>query len=279
MTREPAPRGSAARQPPSAPESAGPASEPAAEAALAALRRVAAAASVARRLQGDVELGLLRSVVEAAASLFDAQAASIAVYDADVDRLVFRVAAGAQGAGVLGVSVPPGTGLVGSVFTSGNAVALADVAADPRFDLATAQRTGYVPRSLAAVPLVDSSARVGVLQVLDKRSAAAFSDHDMQLLGAFAQQAAAAIRAARLGRDSRSILAGAIESVADGRLEAHQLDALVESAAEQLDGDLDGDGPFWELVDHVAQVRQRDEPDAALAGEVLEIVARHLTVR
>jgi GAF domain-containing protein len=279
MTREQAPRGAEAGQPPSAAASASPASEPAAEAVLAALRRVAAAAAVARRLQGDVELGLLRSVVDAAASLFDAQAASIAVYDADADRLIFRVAAGAQGAGVLGVSVPPGTGLVGSVFTSGTAIALADVAADPRFDLATAQRTGYVPRSLAAVPLVDGAARVGVLQVLDKRSAAAFSDHDMLLLAAFARQAAAAIQAARLTRDSRSIVAGAIEWVVDGRLEAHELDALLESAAEQLDGERDGEGPFWELVDHVAQARQRDEPDAALAGEVLEIVARHLTVR
>jgi GAF domain-containing protein len=251
----------------------------AAEADLTALRRVAAAAAIASRLQGDVELGLLRSVVDAAASLFDAQAASIAVYDEDVDRLVFRVAAGAQGAGVVGVSVPPDAGLVGSVFTSGEAVALADVGADPRFDLATAQRTGYVPRSLAAVPLVDGDARVGVLQVLDKRSAAAFSDSDMQLLGVFAQQAAASIRAARLGRDGRGIVAGAIQSLADGRLDAPQLDALLERATEPLDGDGTGQGPFWELVDEVARARRRGEPDAALAGELLEIVARHLTVR
>jgi GAF domain-containing protein len=253
------------------------------EASLAALRRVAAAAAVAQRLQGDVEQGLLRSVVDAAASLFDAAAASIAVYDADVDRLVFRVAAGAQGARVVGISVPPGAGIVGSAFASGEAIALADVAADPRFDLATARRTGYVPRSLAAVPLLDGDVRVGVLQVLDKRSAAGFSERDMRLLEAFARQAAAAIEAARAARDSSSVVAGAIASVADGRLDAPQLDALLGSVDAQLDGDRDddrdGEAPFWGLVDRVAQARQGGESDAALAGEVLDIVARHLGPR
>ena len=71
--------------------------------------------------------------------------------------------------GVIGVSVPPSKGIVGYVFSTGQAIALSDVLADPRFDQATAQRTGYVPRSIAAVPLIDGATTVGVLQVLDKR--------------------------------------------------------------------------------------------------------------
>jgi GAF domain-containing protein len=283
VTGEPVTPGPAAGPASSEGSTTNPAPASAPEASLAALRRVAAAAAVAQRLQGDVEHGLLRSVVDAAASLFDAAAASIAVYDAAIDRLVFRVAAGAQGASVVGVSVPPGAGIVGSAFSSGEAIALVDVAADPRFDLATAQRTGYVPRSLAAVPLVDGDVRVGVLQVLDKRSAAGFSERDMRLLEAFARQAAAAIEAARAARDSSSVVAGAIASVADGRLDAQQLDVLLESAVAQLDDDRDddrdGEAPFWGLVDRVAQARQRGESDAALAGEVLDIVARHLGPR
>ena len=41
---------------------------------------------------------------------------------------------------------------------------------DPRFDRATAERTGYVPRSIAAVPLIDGENTLGVLQVLDKHT-------------------------------------------------------------------------------------------------------------
>jgi GAF domain-containing protein len=248
-----------------------------AEVTLALLRRTARAAVVARRLQGDVELRLLQSVVDAAAALFEAEAASIAIYDPAADHLVFRVAAGARGAGVIGVTVPPGRGIVGHVFASGEAVALSDLAADPRFDLATARRTGYVPRSLAAVPLVDRGARVGVLQVLDKRSSAAFSGRDMELLAVFARQAAAAVEAARLDRDSEALLRGAITGVAATMLDGDAIETLMAAVSDELS--VTSDGRHEELVDRVASARGRSEEDAALAGEVLRIADLHLGSR
>ena len=62
-------------------------------------------------------------------------------------------------------------------------ISLSDVVSDPRFDRATAARTGYVPRSIAAVPLVDEGEPVGVLQVLDKHTSPTFSLRDMELMG------------------------------------------------------------------------------------------------
>jgi GAF domain-containing protein len=248
-----------------------------AEVTLALLRRTARAATVARRLQGDVEQQLLQSVVDAAAALFEAEAASIAVHEPGSDRLVFRVAAGARGAGVIGVTVPPGRGIVGHVFASGEAVALSDLAADPRFDLATARRTGYVPRSLAAVPLVDRGTRVGVLQVLDKRSSAAFSERDMELLAVFARQAASAIESARLGRDSQALLRGAIAGVAAGALDERAIESLVAAAADELDGRTDD--PYGALVERVAAARGVSGEEAALVGEVLQVASRHLDTR
>jgi GAF domain-containing protein len=246
------------------------------EALLGLLRGVARATAVARRLQGDVELRLLQSVVDAAAALFEAEAASIALHEGVSDALTFRVAAGAQGASVVGVSVPPGQGLVGHVFSTGEAVNLSDVGADPRFDVATARRTGYLPRSLAAVPLVDRETRVGVLQVLDKRSSAAFSDRDMQLLEVFARQAAAAIETARQGRDSRALLRDAIAAVAAGSLDDASIDLLVDAAAEEVGGD---EEPYWDLVDRVARARGQTDDGAGRVSEVLEIVGRHLLPR
>src|SRR5918996_1817373 len=166
-------------------------------AALAALVAAARRSSVARRLAGDVEERLLQSIVDATVSLFDAEASSIALFEPDPDRLVFRVAAGEQGAGAIGLEVKPSQGIAGFVFSTGQALALSDVASDPRFDRKTAERTGYVPRSIAAVPLLDEHhASVGVLQVLDKRGEPTFSLRDMELLGVFAKQATEAIGAA-----------------------------------------------------------------------------------
>src|SRR5918998_116190 len=139
-------------------------------AALQALSQAARRSSVARRLESDAEQALLQTIVDATVTLFEAEASSIALFERDPERLEFRVAAGAQGAGAVGLSVPPSQGIAGYVFSTGQALALSDVLSDPRFDRGTAERTGYVPRSIAAVPLIARDGPVGVLQVLDKRS-------------------------------------------------------------------------------------------------------------
>jgi GAF domain-containing protein len=243
------------------------------EAALEVLLRAARETATARRLGGDAETALLQSVVDAAVALFEAEAASIALFEPDPDRLEFRVAAGAQGAGVIGLSVPPTQGVAGYVFSTGQPIALTDVASDPRFDQGTAKRTGYVPRSIAAVPLVDAAAVVGVLQVLDKRSSDAFSLKDMELLAVFARQAAAAIEAARVGRDSERLLRTALAGIGTDALDDEAIDALVSAAAAELDRE--DESPYWQLVDQIARLRGSNESDLELVGEILDAVVKH----
>jgi GAF domain-containing protein len=250
---------------------------PATEAALGVLLRAARETATARRMQGDVETALLQSVVDAAVTLFEAEASSIALYEPDQELLEFRVAAGAQGAGVIGLAVPPTKGVVGYVFSTGQPIALTDVASDPRFDQGTAERTGYVPRSIAAVPLVDAGATVGVLQVLDKHSSDAFSLKDMELLGVFARQAAAAIEAARVGRDSERLLRSALAAIGGEALDDDAIDALIAAAAAELDRE--DEAPFWQLVDRVARVRGTSEADLELVGEIIDAVVRHRSQR
>ena len=247
------------------------------DAALAVLLRAARETATARRIGGDAETALLQSVVDAAATIFEAEASSIALFEPDPDRLVFRVAGGDQGDGVVGMEVAPTHGIVGYVFSTGEPIALTDVGADPRFDKRTAEKTGYLPRSIAAVPLVDAGATVGVLQVLDKHSEESFSLRDMDLLGVFARQAAAAIEAARVGRDSERLLRNALAAIGGQELDADALDALMAEAAAELDRD--DEAPFWRLVDRVAQLRDTNDVDLELVEEILEVVSRHRSHR
>ncbi|MBA2255422.1 MAG: GAF domain-containing protein [Chloroflexi bacterium] len=221
-----------------------------------------------------MELALLQSIVDATVTLFDAEAASIASFERDPDRLEFRVAAGAQGAGAIGLSVPPSHGIVGYVFSTGQALALSDVAADPRFDRTTAARTGYIPRSIAAVPLVGEDHTLGVLQVLDKRGSATFSMRDMELLAAFARQAAAAIAAARVQRGTGRLLREVLRELGEGELTEQQVDALVAAATEVQDDDV-ADTPFWRLVEQVVRLRSLSDREVGLVADILEVVARH----
>jgi GAF domain-containing protein len=236
---------------------------------VAAVRRSA----LARRLSGDVETRLLQSIVDATVRLFDAEAASIALFEADPDRLEFRVASGEQGAGAIGLSVPPTHGIVGYVYSTGQAIALSDVADDPRFDRGAAERTGYVPRSIAAAPLLDDRGTVGVLQVLDKRGSPTFSLTDMELLAVFARQATVAIDATRVGRDTARLLRSVLVDIAPDLQEA-DVETLVGAATRDLDRD-DEEAPFWTLVERIVRLRDLTDREAALVADILDVVASH----
>jgi len=245
--------------------------------ALAIVRAGAERAAVAGRLHPDGEQRLLQSIVDATVRLFDAEAASIALFERDPDRLEFKVAAGPQGAGAIGKSVKPSQGIAGFVFSTGQALALSDVASDPRFDRRTAEKTGYVPRSIAAVPLSDEQGTHGVLQVLDKRGSPTFDLRDMELMGVFAAQAATAIAVTRAQRELPRLLRSAFDRAGDGALTDEQLDALVSAASADLD--LEDESPYWKLADQVARLRQLGESEMGLVSDILAAVASHAASR
>lgn len=241
-------------------------------AAHAALVAAARRSTVARRIGGDPETRLLQSIVDATVKLFDAEAASIALFEQDPDRLEFRVAAGEKGAGAVGLTVAPTQGIAGYVYSTGQALALSDVASDPRFNRDAAQQTGYVPRSIAAAPLLDEHGTVGVLQVLDKHSSPTFSLRDMELLAVFASQATVAIAAARVQRDTARLLREVLAEIGPD-MDVADVEALV--AATTADLDADEDAPFWRLVDEVDRLRGLTDRETSMVADILSVLARH----
>ena len=250
----------------------------------AVLDAAASRVDAARRLTEGGSQVLLASIVDATVALFQAEAASIALYDAGTNSLVFRVAAGEQGQGVVGVAIPPDQGVAGYVFSTGQSLALSDVARDPRFGRGVAEQTGYVPRSIVAVPLVDGDRTIGVLEVLDKRDSASFSLRDVELAAVFARQAAVAISASRLERDVRTLLADAFTGLDDGIADAGgeaptrasrrvRAEALVGAAVARLDRD--DDSRLWSLAERIAHLRRADPAQLDLVIDLLEVLGRH----
>jgi len=239
--------------------------------ARAALAAIGRRAEIARRLELGSAEAVLRSVVEAAVALFEAEAASIALYEPARNLLVFRVAAGEQGQGVVGLEIPPDRGLVGYVFSSGQAIAIADVRADPRFGRSFAERTEYVPRSIVAVPLLDERGTLGVLEVLDKRSEATFSLRDVELAAVFGRQATVAIRASRVERETAMLLRAVIGSLSGGEAPAGGVEALVAAALADVG---DPDDPLWPLVEQIALLRRAGPEQRELLGALLDVLVR-----
>lgn len=136
---------------------------------------------------------LLQTIVEAAARIFGAAAASIALVEEGAGQLVFRVAYGVGSETVVGMRIGLDQGVAGYVANTGQPIAISNVQSDPRFARDTAEKTGYMPRSILAMPLTVDDRVIGVMEVLDKLSAPSFGMQDMELLGMFARQAAIAI--------------------------------------------------------------------------------------
>jgi len=247
--------------------------EPLPDRVRAALEALALRARVAGRLEPPAVEALLRSVVEAAVQLFDAQASSIALHEPATDRLVFQITGGAAGQAAEGLAIRSDEGIAGYVFRTGQPLAVADVAADPRFGRRAAESSGYVPRSILAVPLVDDGDPIGVLEVLDRRDAEPFGLRDLELAGVFARQATIAIRATRVERGVATLVGSVLARLADGE----DVDPAVVAVTDELDGD--ADDAFWSLVDVIARIRAADPDQVALVRELLEVLARRTAAR
>jgi GAF domain-containing protein len=238
---------------------------------------VALHGEIALRLESTGMERLLRSIVDATAALFDAEAASIALVEPD-GRLRFRVAAGARSQGVVGMVVGSGEGIAGFVQVTGQPIAVADVRADPRFHLDAARRTGYVPRTLLAVPLQAGDRVLGVLEILDKRGGAGFDMHDISLAGIFARQAAVALDVTKVERDVVRL----IEETATRRQAAAMPAPADHQVAEVPDGgrhplsEPEAGREFWDLVDRLAALHAVEPDRLALLADLLDVAVRHL---
>lgn len=191
---------------------------------MADLRAAVAAGVLASE---EAHRALLQATVEVARGIFHARAASVFLYDEETDELVFEAVAGEGSDTLIGQRLPSSTGIAGWVLVTRQALVLDDVGQDPRWGgREIADKTGYVPKGLMAVPLIHEEEAVGVLNVLDRPQESRFSLEEMELLGLFGNQAAIALDLLQKSRRAKAVLEnGDSDSALLARV-AENLDAL-----------------------------------------------------
>src|SRR5579871_4694160 len=118
---------------------------------LADLARLAGdAGAVLRPAELD---GFLDAVTELGRRSFLAAGCSVARLDEEADELVFVAASGEGADKVVGLRMPSGEGIAGWAAGSGQPIAIEEVGNDPHFQQEVAGRTGYIPRTIIALPL------------------------------------------------------------------------------------------------------------------------------
>ncbi len=169
---------------------------------LAELGGLATSLGPAVRPAGSQEL--MRSLTEMARQLSRAAASSLALLSEDESELVYTTAAGEGTAVVTGMRMPSSQGIVGWVVQSGQPIAVSDVTSDSRFSRETATQTGYMPRSILAVPVETPERVLGAISLLNRDAGRPGTERDIELLSLFADQAALALASmntvANLGR-------------------------------------------------------------------------------
>jgi GAF domain-containing protein len=169
--------------------------------------RLRAAVAAGVLASEEAHRALLQATVEVARAIFYAKASSVFLYDEETDELVFEAVAGEGSDTLIGQRLPSSTGIAGWVLVTRQALVLEDVSQDPRWGgREIAEKTGYVPKGLMAVPLLHEEEAVGVLNVLDRPQQARFSLEEMELLGLFGNQAAIALDLLRKARRAKAVL-------------------------------------------------------------------------
>ena len=204
----------------------------------------------------EAHRALLQATVEVARAIFGAKAASVFLLDEEADELVFEAVAGEGEGELIGMRFPAGTGIAGWVLTTGEPLVVDDLNSDTRWSRSAAESTGYVPKSMMAVPLLVEERTLGVLSVLDRPAETKLRLSEVDLLGLFANQAAIALDLIQRSRRAREALEGGDPAYAAVATVARRLDEMgADSAAVRR------------LLEALADVLGPSDGDAESAAE------------
>jgi transcriptional regulator with GAF, ATPase, and Fis domain len=184
------------------------------------LRRALLAVEIADSLTDPLSRSI-KNLLQLAADSVNSAGASVLVRDGNEGGLRFMAASGAVGEKLVNLKVPPGEGIAGFVFSSGQPMVVAD--SEGRIWRGADQKTGFETKTVLATPLRVEDEIVGVLEFVNRTGdQASFSPADM---------------------DQAAHFADAIATLVD----AHERASLVEKLFERLIGGLRGnsDGEIY----------------------------------
>jgi len=160
---------------------------------------------------------LLVFILESAMRLVECESSSILLVNKEDDTLRFVVALGPKGAEAQNIPVDKKS-IAGWVVENNKSLILNNVAKDPRFSSTVQNKTGYVSKTMIAIPMRVRGQCIGVIELLNKTQSRKFDDNDLQIMELLANQAGIAYANAhsyQSAQDKISVLQNKIESGSD----------------------------------------------------------------
>lgn len=150
---------------------------------------------------------LMEAIMHESALALNSESSSLALYDEKEDELHFFAARGEEEErdfekSLMSVRMKMGSGVIGWCAQNKEPIVINNAYDNPLFDQSTDKKTGFVTRSILAVPMLHREKLIGVVEAVNKRESDGFTDHDLKILSVLAAQAALVIENARLYEES-----------------------------------------------------------------------------
>jgi phosphoserine phosphatase RsbU/P len=237
------------------------------------LREVINAIDVSNSLTAPLKRAI-DDLLQLAADSVGSQVASVLVREGAEGGLRFLAAISEVKEKLLQLHIPPGKGIAGLVFSSGQPMAVADVNEEGSFWSEADERTGFKTITLLATPLREGGEMVGVLEFVNRPGEPPyppFTPEEMDRAAHFADAIARLV-------DSHE-MAGLIESALDRSLKI----SLATTGDEQGSDLRDWLETVAAAPEHrdllrlgisLREIVNRGEAERALCRDVLEALAR-----
>jgi GAF domain-containing protein len=241
------------------------------------LRSTISAVEIANALTSPLQRSI-ENLLRLAAQSVGSDEASVLVRDGNEGGLRFLVAIGEVADKLLTLRIPPGKGIAGFVFSSGQPMAVADVAQEETFYAEVDRAVGFSTQTILATPLRVSGEMVGVLEFVNREGDPPykpFTPDEMDQAAHFADAIATLVDA----HESAGLIETLFEhSMKAGQGEANQGGAAlrqwlraVQAAPEHRD--------LLQMAVSLRDVASRGDAERELCRDVLDALARYTEKR
>jgi sigma-B regulation protein RsbU (phosphoserine phosphatase) len=184
---------------------------------------------------------LCRLVISKCGEALDAEGVGILLRDSSTQELFFPYVANEDPLAaerLRGLRFPADRGIAGEVLRGGRPIRVDDVRTDPRFYSGVDHQSGARTRNLIATPLRTEQGVIGVLQAVNRRGLAGFSEDDLAFLEALSGSVAIAIDNARALEERAALRALRREIEIASEIQQSILPRRFPAFPERLDFDL-----------------------------------------
>jgi diguanylate cyclase (GGDEF)-like protein len=176
---------------------------------------------------------VLEGLMEEIHTYFQAENWSLMRLDPNTGELFFVIAKGIDARAVEHIRLVPGEGIAGKVARTGEPIFVADASGDPRFTDRVDRASGFVTRSVMAVPVKFRGAVYGVIELINRNTGGIFSEFELLVLQSIADFTAIAFANAAVYE--KAIMLGNTDPLT-GLMNRVKLDQVIQDAERETGG-------------------------------------------